>query len=262
MSTAPLLRLRVVSDGTPDEVVLAVDFGRGRAEPDMSVLAEMLGLRYRFLETVAANGARQAGVDREVAALLRGIGYGRVVAVLGYCAGASLASRVASELSDRGSPPTLILFNAEVITSQSLQRQFEAAARPLSENHVHSAAEESGVGGAIADAATSIVSLADAYTAQYQALAEQAFASHNLPAEIGAELVARFAALMQYLLLAAQAGAAWRMLNAVHIVSRDHSVASLSRGSRQERVDAGAAHMLAEPRVADVIRAALAEGPT
>jgi len=105
-----LTNWRQLSDRGPD-LIPCLDFPGGRAAAGFAELAAGVPIDASFLHIGQASaGPLAACVDRWVAELLA---TGRPVrAVLGYCAGAALATRVADAIAATGPPPMVVLFEA------------------------------------------------------------------------------------------------------------------------------------------------------
>src|SRR5579863_5436724 len=128
---------RPLSDRGPD-LVLCLDFPGGRAAAGFAELAEGVAADACFLHfRQVGSGPLAACVDRWADELLA---TGRPVrAVLGYCAGTALATRLADAIAATGPPPMVMLLDAVPTTGDSLARQFTSA---LESNARHLAADE------------------------------------------------------------------------------------------------------------------------
>src|SRR5580704_10189209 len=124
---------RQLSDRGPD-LVPCLDFPGGRAAAGFAELAEGVAADACFLHFRQVGAGRLAAcVDRWADELLA---TGRPVrAVLGYCAGTALATRLADAIAATGPPPMVVLFDAVSTTGGSLASQFtsvlESSARHL-----------------------------------------------------------------------------------------------------------------------------------
>ena len=120
-----LTNWRQLSDGGPD-LVLCVDFPGGRAVAGFPELAAGVPIDASFLLGDRAGADPLAVcVDRWVAELAA---TGRPVrAVLGFCSGTALATRVADAVAAAGSAPMAVLFDAVPTTGDSLAGQLPAA---------------------------------------------------------------------------------------------------------------------------------------
>ena len=117
-----LTNWRQLSDGGPD-LVPCLDFPGGRAVAGFAELAAGVPIDASFLHNGRASADPLAAcVDRWVAELTA---TGRPVrAVLGFCAGTALATRVADAIAATGPPPMVVLFDAVPTTGDSLAGQF------------------------------------------------------------------------------------------------------------------------------------------
>ncbi len=120
-----LTNWRQLSDRGHD-LVLCLDFAGGRAEAGFADLAAGVPVDASFLHIGRASaGPLAACVDRWVAELTA---TGRPVrAVLGFCAGTALATRVADAITATGPPPMVMLLDAVPTTGDSLASQFTLA---------------------------------------------------------------------------------------------------------------------------------------
>src|SRR5580692_13009459 len=116
---------RQLSDRGPD-LILCLDFPGGRAAAGFAELADGVAADACFLHIGQAGpGPLAACVDRWADELLA---TGRPIrAVLGYCAGTALATRLADAIATTTRPPLVLLFDAVPITGDSLSGQFITA---------------------------------------------------------------------------------------------------------------------------------------
>ena len=120
-----LTNWRQLSDGGPD-LVLCLDFPGGRAVAGFPELAAGVPADASFLHIRQAGAGPLAEcVDRWVAEFTA---TGRPVrAVLGFCTGAALATRVADAIAATAPPPVVVLFDAMSPTGDSLASEFTSA---------------------------------------------------------------------------------------------------------------------------------------
>ena len=132
-----LTNWRQLSDRGPD-LVPCLDFPGGRAAAGFAELAAGVPVDACFLHFGQAGaGPLAACVDRWADELLA---TGRPVrAVLGFCAGTALATRLADAIAATGPPPMVVLFDAVPTTGDSLAGQFMSA---LESNARHLTADE------------------------------------------------------------------------------------------------------------------------
>jgi len=120
-----LTNWRQLSDRGPD-LVLCLDFAGGRAVASFAELAAGVPIDASFLHIGQASADPLAVcLDRWVAELTA---TGRPVrAVLGFCAGTALATRVADAIAATGPAPLVVLFDAVPTTGDSLVNEFTSA---------------------------------------------------------------------------------------------------------------------------------------
>ena len=120
-----LTNWRQLSDAGSD-LVLCLDFPSGRAVAGFPELAAGMPVDASFLHNERARADSLAVcVDRWVAELTV---TGRPVrAVLGFCSGSALATRVADAVAATGRAPMVVLFDAVPTTSESLAGQLPSA---------------------------------------------------------------------------------------------------------------------------------------
>ena len=132
-----LTNWRQLSDRGPD-LIPCLDFSGARAEAGFAELAAGVPVDACFLHIGQAGaGPLAACVDRWADELLA---TGRPVrAVLGYCAGTALATRLADAIAATGPPPMVVLLDAVPTTADTLTSQFTLA---LESNARHLTADE------------------------------------------------------------------------------------------------------------------------
>src|SRR5215472_10682757 len=132
-----LTNWRQLSDRGPD-LVPCLDFPGARAAAGFEDLAAGVSVDACFLHVRQPGaGPLAACVDRwadELGATGR-----PVRAVLGYCAGSAMATRLADAIAAAGPPPMVVLFDAVPTTNGSLANQFVSA---LESNARHLTADE------------------------------------------------------------------------------------------------------------------------
>jgi hypothetical protein len=201
-----LTNWRQLSDRGPD-LVPCLDFHGARAEAGFADLAAGVPVDACFLHIGQAGaGPLAACVDRWADELL---GTGRPVrAVLGFCAGTALATRVADAIAAAGPPPMVVLFDAVPTTGGSLAGQFttvlEASARHLTADEL---ADACGLSEQLMetypdDLPRIAAALADRYDRLMRAVAGRLSVNDFLRQE----LTGAFTAYMDYLLLASEGG--------------------------------------------------------
>jgi hypothetical protein len=257
-----LTNWRNLSDQGPD-LVPCLDFPGGRAAAGFADLAGGVPVDACFLQFTHASAGRQASagplaacVDRWVAEL---VATGRPVrAVLGYCAGAALATRLADAIAATRPPPLVVLFDAESTTGSSLASQFtsalESSARHLTEDELADArglAEQ-----LVAAYPDDLPRIAAALTGRYEELMGAVAGRLSLPAFLHAELTDAFTAYLDYLLLAGQGGFGMRTTTPLFLTSAGQEPPV--EGARTITLDVGRDDLLRDPEVhklvADLLR--------
>jgi hypothetical protein len=236
-----------LSDRGPD-LVPCLDFTGGRAAAGFKELAAGVPVDACFLHfRQAGAGPLAASVDRWADELLA---TGRPVrAVLGYCAGTALATRLADAIAATGPPPMVMLFDAVPTTGDSLASQFELAlessarhltvdeladARGLSEQLVEKYPD---------DLPRIAAALADRYDRLIRAVAERL----SLHEFLRQELTATFTAYMDYLLLASEGGFDMRAATPLFLSSAGYEPPVA--GARTIALDIDHAELLRAPHV-------------
>ena len=201
-----LAHWRQLSDGGPD-LVPCLDFPGGRAVAGFTELAPGVAVDAAFLlcERAGADPLKVC-VDRWVAELTA---TGRPVrAVLGFCSGSALATRVADALAATGPAPMAVLFDAVPTTAESLTGQLpsalESSARYLTEDELADARElsEQLAANYPDDLPRIAATLTDRYDRLMRAVADRL----SLRQSTFRELTDGFTTYLDYLLLTSQGG--------------------------------------------------------
>ena len=201
-----LTNWRQLSDGGPD-LVLCLDFPGGRAVAGFPELAAGVPIDASFLHIELAGADRLAVcVDRWLAELTAtGL---PVRAVLGFCSGSALATRVADAVAAAGPTPTVVLFDAVPTTGDSLAGQLpsalESAARYLTADELADARDLSEQLAATYtdDLPRIAATLTDRYDRLMRAVADRL----SLHESTFQELTDGFTAYLNYLLLTSEGG--------------------------------------------------------
>ena len=201
-----LTNWRQLSDGGPD-LVLCLDFPGGRAVAGFPELAAGVPIDASFLLGDRAGADPLAVcVDRWVAELTA---TGRPVrAVLGFCSGTALATRVADAIAATGPAPMVVLFDAVPTTADSLAGQLPAAlessARYLTADELADARDLSEqLAATYADDLPRIAAtLSDRYDRLMRAVADR-LSLHEFTFK---ELTDGFTAYLDYLVLTSEGG--------------------------------------------------------
>lgn len=220
---------RELCDRGPD-LVLCLDFPGGRAAAGFAELAagtpvELCFLHIGWLDPCAVPRL-DAHIDEWVGEAL---GTGRLVrAVLGYCTGAALATRVADAVSATApaKPPAVMLFDATAVPGGALYDQFvssvEASSAYLAAGELDDARQwsEELLGAYPDDLPRVAAGLSDRYNHLISGVVDRL----SLGELIRRELTGGFAAYMAYLLLAAQGGLDLRVGTPLFLSSQDHEL--------------------------------------
>jgi thioesterase domain-containing protein len=246
-----LTNWRQLSDGGHD-LVLCLDFPGGRAAASFADLAAGGPAGACFLHLrQASDGPLAVRVDRWVAEV---IATGRPVrAVLGYCAGAMLATRVADAIAATGPPPMVVLFDAVPTTGESLASELTSA---LESSAGHLTTAE------LADARHLAEHLAAAYpgdlrriaaglTGRYDQLMRTVAGRLGLRELFVKELTSGFTAYVDYLLLAGEGGPDMRSATPLFLTSAGYEPPVA--GARAIALDIGHDDLLRAPEVHELV---------
>jgi len=201
-----LANWRQLSDRGPD-LIPCLDLPGARAAAGFAELAAGVPVDACFLHIGQVGaGPLAACVDRWTDELLA---TGRPVrAVLGYCAGTALATRLADAIAATGTPPMVVLFDAVPATGDSLASQFtsvlESSARHLTADELSDARglSEQLVAAYPDDLPPIAAALTDRYDKLMRAVADR-LSVHEF---LRQELTGAFTAYLDYLLLASEGG--------------------------------------------------------
>jgi thioesterase domain-containing protein len=246
-----LTNWRQLSDRGPD-LVPCLDFPGGRAAAGFAELAAGVPVEACFLHfRQAGAGPLAACVDRWVDEL---VATGRPVrAVLGYCAGTALATRVADAIAATGPPPMVVLFDAVPTTGGSLASQFASA---VESNAKHLTADE------LADAHGLSEQLVEAYPDdlpriaaalidRYERLILAVAGRLSVHESLRQELIGTFTAYMDYLLLASEGGFDMRTTTPLFLSSTSYEPPV--EGARTIALDIGHDDLLRAPHVHELV---------
>jgi hypothetical protein len=240
-----------LSDRGPD-LVLCLDFPGGRAVAGFAELAAGVPIDASFLHIGQASaGPLAVCVDRWVAEFTAA---GRPVrAVLGFCAGTALATRVADAIAATGPPPMVLLFDAVSTTGGSLAGQFTLA---LESSAAHLTADELADARDLSEqlAATypdDLPRIAAALTDRYDRLMRAVADRLSLHEFTRRELINGFTTYLDYLLLAGQGGFDMRTTTPLFLFSAGHE--SPVEGARTIMLDISHADLLRDPKVHELV---------
>ncbi|MFJ6671160.1 hypothetical protein ACIQMJ_08650 [Actinosynnema sp. NPDC091369] len=246
-----LTHWRQLSDRGPD-LVLCLDFPGGRAAAGFADLASGVAVDACFLHIAQpGSGPLDACVDRWVAEVTA---TGRPVrAVLGFCAGSSLATCVADAVAKSAPAPVTLLFDAVVTTAGSLGHQFTST---LETSADHLTDEELEGARALADELVEahpddLLRIATALVDRYDALMGEVAARLSLNQFFRQQLTGGFTAYVDYMLLAAQGRFDTRSGTPLFVSSKDQEPPV--DGARLLALDFDHADLLREPAVHDLV---------
>jgi thioesterase domain-containing protein len=217
-----LTNWRQLSDGGPD-LVPCLDFPGGRAVAGFPELAVAAPIDASFLHNQRATADPLAVcVDRWAAELTA---TGRPVrAVLGFCSGCALATRVADAIAATGRAPMVVLFDAVPTTGESLAGQLpsalESSARYLTADELADARDLSEqLAATYADDLPRIAAtLTDRYDRLMRAVADR-LSLHEFTFK---ELTDGFTAYLDYLVLTSEGGFDMRSTTPLFVCSNGY----------------------------------------
>lgn len=266
---------RILAPGTGDRALLAVDFGPGRREAGFSELVGNLAPDTVVWQPVflpqnddPVNGTDPDTCVREWLDDLRDAGL-EVSGVLGYCAGATLAVRLADLIRETGTrEPAIVLLDPSRVDGAVIQKHFVTSAAAYADllaperiqSDVDAAARITGfLGTDVAE--QSAASLEDAMRELqrlYDGIVESVCEALEAGAEVGTSFSQRFAAFLSYLLTTGRSGVyPAKCDNVTVVVSEDHPLPD-GFGAVDHRIPVSRAALLADPSVARVVAKAVA----
>jgi hypothetical protein len=203
---ADLISWRVLSEGTGNDVVLAVDFdATGRAEARFTDLAKALDPQFTIWETVPQEVSTEIGTPGETflsAWLAEVRDSGRTVsAVTGFCVGTVYASAMAERIADwQASPPRLVLFDPELPSLLAVYAWFSRAVDAVSAILGEQAAADAKAAAAVAaEGYPSLPAFGRQIAAIYRDAAKPAFERLELDDRRAAEFLGMFSAFIAFL---------------------------------------------------------------
>jgi hypothetical protein len=242
-----LANWRQLSDRGPD-LVLCLDFPGGRAAAGFAELVAGVPVDACFLHIGQASaGPLAVCVDRWVTECTA---TGRPVrAVLGFCAGAALATRVADAIAATTPPPVVVLFDAMSSTADTLACQLPGA---LESSAKHLTADELADARALSEQLVAtypddLPRIAAALTDRYDRLMRAVADRLSLPAFLRQQLTDGFTAYLDYLLLAGEGGLDTRTATPLFLNSANHEPPAES--ARTITLDIGHDDLLRDPEV-------------
>ena len=246
-----LTNWRQLSDEGPD-LIPCLDFPGARAAAGFADLAAGVPADACFLHFTHAGAgslpdcaARWAG---ELAATGR-----PVRAVLGFCAGTALATRLADAVAATGPPPMVLLFDAVPTTGESLASQFTSV---LDASAKHLTAGELSDAYRLSEELTQtwpgdLPRIAAAMTGRYDQLMRAVAARLSLSGSLRQELTATFTAYLDYLLLASEGGFDMRTADPLFLTSDGYEPPV--QGARAITFDTGHDDLLRDPKVHELV---------
>jgi hypothetical protein len=246
-----LANWRQLSDRGPD-LIACLDFPGGRAAAGFAELAAGVPADACFLHiSHAGAGPLAACVGRWAGELLA---TGRPVrAVLGYCAGTAMATRLADAIAVTRPPPMVVLFDAVSTTGGSLASQFTSALESTA-RHL-TAAELAGARALPEQLAAAypddLPRIAAALAGRYDQLIRAVAGRLSVHEFLRQELTSTFTAYLDYLLLASQGGFDMRTATPLFLTAAGYEPPV--PGARSIAFDIGHADLLRAPRVHDLV---------
>ena len=212
-----------LSDGGHD-LVPCLDFPGGRAAAGFAELAAGVPADACFLHFRPAPARWRCA---STAGRLSSPATGRPVrAVLGFCAGTAMATRLADAIAATGSsaPPMVVLFDATPMTGGSLASQFASA---LESNARHLTAGEQADAHGLSEQLMEtypddLPRIAAALTERYDRLMRAVAGRLSLHEFLRQELTRMFTAYLDYLLLASEGGFDMRSSTPLFLTSPDY----------------------------------------
>jgi hypothetical protein len=246
-----LTNWRQLSDRGPD-LIPCLDFPGGRAAAGFADLDAGVPVEACFLHfQQAGTGPLTAAAGRWASQLLA---TGRPVrAVLGYCAGTALATRLADAIAAASQPPLVLLFDAVPTTGDSLGGQFitalESNARHLTPGELTDA---HGLSEQLAqDHPGDLPRIAAALASRYSTLMGAVATRLSVSDSLRQELTATFTAYLDYLLLASEGGFDMRTATPLFLTSAGYEPPV--EGARTIALDAGHDDLLRTPHVHELV---------
>jgi hypothetical protein len=240
-----------LSDRGPD-LVPCLDFPGGRAAAGFAELAAGVPAEVCFLHLGQGGAGPLAACAGRWAEEL--LATGRPVrAVLGYCAGTALATRLADAIAVTGPPPPVVLFDAVSTTGGSLAGQFasvlESSARHLTADEL---ADALGLSEQLVETyPDDLPRIAAALAGRYDQLMGAVAGRLSLPGSLRQELASTFTAYLDYLLLASEGGFGTGTAAPLFVCSDGYEPPV--EGARVIAFDTGHDDLLRDPKVHELV---------
>jgi len=264
---------RILASGASDRALLAVDFGPGRREAGFAELVANLAPDTVVWQPVflpqtddPVNGTDSDTCVREWLDDLRDAGLD-IRGVLGYCAGSTLAVRLAELIRESCErEPAVVLLDPSRVDGAVIQEHFVTSAAAYAE-----VLPPERIQAAVADAARvtstlgtdlaqrSAGSLADAMLdlqRLYDGIVRSVCEAIDAGDEVGTSFSQRFAAFLSYLVTAGRAGAYPAKCDTTVVVSENHRLHD-GFGVAGHRIPVSRAALLADPSVARIVAQAV-----
>jgi hypothetical protein len=246
-----LTNWRQLSDRGPD-LIACLDFPGGRAAAGFADLDAGIPVDACFLHFHQAGPGPLTTAARHWASQL--LATGRPIrAVLGYCAGTALATRLADAIATTTRPPLVLLFDAVPITGDSLSGQFITA---LESNARHLTPAELTDARTLADQLTQdhpadLPRIAAALASRYSTLMGAVATRLSVSDSLRRELTATFTAYLDYLLLASEGGFDMRTATPLFLTSAGYEPPV--EGARTIALDTDHDDLLRTPHVHELV---------
>jgi hypothetical protein len=234
------------------DLIPCLDFPGGRAAAGFAELAAGVPADACFLHfRQAGAGPLAVCVNRWADELLA---TGRPVrAVLGFCAGTAMATRLADAIAATGPPPMVVLFDATPTTGGSLASQFalalESNARHLTTGEqadAHSLSEQ-----LMETCPDDLPRIAAALSERYDRLMRAIAGRLSLHEFLRQELTSMFTTYLDYLLLASTGGFDMRSSTPLFLTSPGYEPPV--EGARTIALDIGHDDLLRDPMVHELV---------
>lgn len=246
-----LANWRELSDQGPD-LVPCLDFPGGRATAGFADLAAGVQAGACFLHLGQAGAGPLAACAGRWADELAATGR-PVRAVLGYCAGTALATRLADAIATTGPPPMVMLFDAVPTDGGSLTSEFtsvlESSAKHLTPDELADARALSEQ--LIAAYPDDLPRIAAGLAARYDQLMHAVADRLSVHEFLRHELTSAFTTYLDYLLLASQGGFDMRTTTPLFLTSPGYQPPV--QDARTIALDAGHVDLLRDPHVHELV---------
>jgi hypothetical protein len=247
-------------------VVLTVDFEPGRQDTGFPDMVPHLPTDLTILTTDAPLRSihDQEGVDRQLAGWLEQAGTtdATVAAVIGFCAGATIAAWLAHQIAERGPVPSVLFLDPSRASPELLREEFAKASSSL----LRAGGEVDSDSSAIAeladpdvnapDAGLRMVEIARRLSSAYADVVRRVAPTIGVDDDLADDLIDRFADYLRYLAVAGST--AWPSvtdgsLPTLTLVSAGFDGEDAPLSGRRVRMNVGRADLLGDRGVAQAI---------